>query len=223
MSPLQIYLGVEREVRKFKDNIQLNTADITYWLNKALNEFIDTRYENLDKNEESKQDLQSLITSATPTLSSSSSLYDGVIYYTCSKPSDLRYIINERATVVVNSVQKTTSVKPIQYDRLNFKLEDPFSEFRLSFGKAIPFRYEQNGSIFLVCTTEYTILAGSYNVTYIKNPTLFTISDVETTTEYSVMPAKTHKELISIAARMIIENESNPRYQTVAIEEQKTN
>ncbi len=221
MNPFQLYIGVSREVRKFKDDISLTTADITYWLNKALDEFVDTRYSVINSDEEARRDLDTLIQeSLNISPNGSSTIYDNTLGYDITKPAGLRYILSEQATITVSTVSKTTNVKPISLDRLNFKLEDPFSEHNLSFGKATPLRYEVDSEIILVVKSGYTV--DDYSVTYIETPARFVILDAEDTTEYALLPAKTHKELISIASRMILENESNPRYQTATIEEIKS-
>jgi len=221
MSPFQLYIGVSRETREFKSDIVLSTADITYWLNKALDELVDTRYAVIDSDEESKRDLDTLIQeSAALAAGTGAVIYDNTLGYTISKPTGLRYILSEKAGITVNSVTKTVNVRPISLDRLNFKLEDPFAEHNLSFGKAMPLRYEVDGDIILVGKDDYII--NTYTVTYIETPDRFVILDAEDQTEYSILPVKTHKELISIATRMILENESNPRYQTTTIEELKS-
>lgn len=221
MSPFQLYIGVSREAREFKSDISLSTADITYWLNKALDEFVDTRYSIIDSDEEARRDLDTIIQQSSALAAGVGAvIYDNTLGYTISKPTGLRYILSEKASITVASVLKTTNVKPISLDRLNFKLEDPFSEHNLSFGKATPLRYEIDGDIVLVGKDDYTI--NTYTVIYIETPDRFVILDAEDTTEYTIIPSKTHKELISIATRMILENESNPRYQTTTIEELKS-
>jgi len=41
MSPFQIYTAFEKEIRQYKPEAKVNTSDTTYWLNKAVNEYVD--------------------------------------------------------------------------------------------------------------------------------------------------------------------------------------
>jgi hypothetical protein len=171
MNPFQLYIGVSREVRKFKDDLDLTSADITYWLNKAVDNIIDSRLETLDKDDDTRHALNGLTAeSLNITPDSSSSIYDnhtGYTFLSTSLPSDVRNTLRELATIDISGVSKTVNVKPISQDKLNIKFEDPYSEHKLRLGRANPLLYKSDTNTVLVSTTDYTIT--DYSIFYIKN------------------------------------------------------
>lgn len=221
MSPFQIYIGIEREVRKYKDDLKLSSADITYYANKALNEFVDSRYHSFDSTEELKRDLGNLITTvvvASPTVTT----YNTITRLNAFAFADTytRFIVSERVTMTVGTVATTVPIKPITLDQLNEEIKDPYSPYKLRMGEARPLRYNAGTGVVLVGETAYALT--NYTCVRIINPTPFTIASASDTSEFTQIPTKAHTELITIAARQIIENESANRYQAYNIEEVKS-
>jgi hypothetical protein len=221
MSPFQIYIGIEREVRKYKEGLKLSSADITYFLNKALNEFVDTRANEFDSTEELKRALGNLVTSAT-VASSTVTNYDTNTRLNAFAFADTstRRIVSERVTMTIGTTATTVAVKPITLDQLNTEVKDPFSTYKVRLGECKPLRYDSGNGIVLVGQSTYSLT--NYICVKIINPTPFTIASASDVSEYTQLPVKTHTELITIAARQIIENESANRYQAYNIEEIKS-
>jgi len=221
MTYLQIYIGVEREVRKFNSDIKLSSSDISYWLNKAVNEFIDAKYHRFDISEEIKRDLDYLIRPFELTTPVVTSFNSNTNLYTFTFPDyTTRFILTEQATINVNGVLSVMPIKPITLDQLNVEVLSPFSPYKLHMGEAKPLRYDSDYKSVLVADSAYTI--PTYKGLRLINPTPFTVESASDTSDYIELPAKVHPELITITVRQILENESSPRYQTYNIEEVKS-
>jgi len=219
----QLYIGIDREVRKNKDDIELSSADVTYWLNKALIEFVDSKYKELETEEKIRKELWYLYdedsVSADPGTTTIAT--DAVGYDFDLSSTDIRYITSERATISYNSASKDVAVKVTTLDKLNEKIEDPFSEHKVHLSRMKPLKIDKANSVMLISDGNYSIT--TYKVRFVKNPDPFVILDAENTSAFTVLPEKTHNELITIAVRMILENETNPRYQSILNEENKLN
>jgi hypothetical protein len=222
MSPFQLYIGVEKEVRKFKSDLQLSTADITYFLNKALNEFVDYKYSLFDTSEEAKTDLKGLVeTVLIEDPSSITTLNNATLNSFNFTFTNVRFVLSERVQITLeNDITKIVGVKPTTIDNLNIELKNPYSPFRLHLNEAKPLRYYDASNAIIVGDYNYTV--DNYTCIMLTNPSPFTIDSAMDTTEYYVIPKKSHNELITIAVRQILENSSNQRYQTYNLEEQKS-
>jgi len=228
MKYFQLYIGVDKEVRKYIDNINITSADVTYWLNKALDEFINTRYRKYEQDEESREDLRYLYAESTltPEAGTESLMGTSVAYNFDLSALSYRFITNERATISFGGATKIVSVKPVTKDQFNIKINDPFSEHVLHLQNAIPLKLDREVSSGGTTTSISLISDGNYSITdyklmYIMNPTKFVILDAGNTSDYTDLSEKASKELITISTRMIIENLSNPRYNTISAEEMK--
>jgi hypothetical protein len=220
MNYKQIYIGVNREVKKYKEDYELSSADITYWLNKALISLINDKYKTYESNERIKRELYTLYDTATLTPSSTitfNSTTNGYVIDLSS--SNIMYTINERSTILYNSISYEVGVKDIKHDNLNDKLEDPYSEHKVHLNKMKPLKIDRDNEIVLITTSDYSIV--NYKIQFIKIPDLFVIANSISASSFGVLPEILHNELITYTVRMILENEKNPRYQTILNEENK--
>ena len=223
MNYKQLYIGVTREVHKYKNDYELTSADIAYWLTKAVNALIDEKYNSLDTIEKIKRELWYLYdeasvaaTPGTTTLSETAIGYDIDLSST-----DIRYITNERATISYSGSTRDVAVKAIQLDKLNEKIENPFSEHIVHLNRMKPLKIDKDNGVMLITDGNYSITY--YKVKFIKNPIAFTIANATSTVDYTELPESLHHELVTKAARMILENETDPRYQSIINEENKLN
>jgi len=162
--------------------------EIDYWINRAIENFVKTRYDGLNPKRESveetqkrKYDLQTLIksTSLEEVLTTPTEIFDFVEFYSnagfgvqvFNRPSDLLYIINDDVIIEVEGETKYAEVKPITQDRVAFELKNPYSEYRLHYNEANPLRVLVDNYIELFTDANYTI--HDYNLTYIKDPVRF--------------------------------------------------
>ena len=232
MKYFQLYTSVSREVA----NNKVTTADITYWFNRAIQEFVDNRYKGVDElgvsfeqDQDVSQDLKLLYkTFSTTTLTTSTDFANGYEYVL---PIDIRYITNEQCNIQFTSnsatVTVTTKVTPVTQDNINVKLEDPFSPHRLYLLEAKPLRlFKASGtttpSSVVVLVTDGNYIISKYNGRYLREPRYLVIQDAANTTDsYPDFAEKALKEIITICVRMILENTTSERYKTYNIEEEK--
>ena len=189
--------------------------EIDYWINRAIENFVKTRYDGLNVKRESFEetqkrtyDLSTLVTmskldtmeiDSVPELSDLSDFYStaGILSTIANKPQDLFLIVNEEALIYYidssgNDVRKHAYVKDTTLDRLSYELHNPYSEFRLHYGEAFPLRIERNNYIELISDGNYSI--DGYFITYIKVPRRFNSlntsniasGDIEPGVKYSV-------------------------------------
>lgn len=105
-------------------------------------------------------------------------------------------------------------VKLVQQDDLEKVLDDPFNKPTYT----RPVIYFENGNIICVSDSSFTI--DSFKVTYLKEP-----AQVDSQSVPQVqwdMPEHTHKEIVQLAADIIIENIESQRIQTIQAQLAKT-
>jgi hypothetical protein len=215
MSPFQIYTSFEKEIRQYKPDTKVNTTDTTYWLNKAINEYVDKKYKEGITSEENKRALESLIVSdVTSTINVSTSIANA---YEATLPVDLRYCLSDELEITMNGVTSRMPATDITYDKYTAKIFDPYSEHNSRYGEAYPLKLTGNGAVngkaIIVTDGKYTVT--NYRINgYIKNPTLFTVSSAATMTEYAQFNVNSQRDIIELAVKMYLENEANPRYRT---------
>lgn len=218
MTPFKLYTSFNREVRNLKEGTTVNTAEVTYWLNKALEEFVDKKYTDFEAAEDVIQDLKNLLLAGNEITTYAGSSTPPS--YTCTLASNVRYIVQEDVIINVEGTTSTRKITPITTDIFNIKVKDPFSQHNLHQGNAEPLRYFIGQQVLLVTDGNYSIT--NYKYRYIKNPTLFKIQDAISISTLQELPHKAYKEILAIAIRMFLENNSNARYNTYNLEEKKT-
>ena len=221
MNYSQLYIGVSREVNNYINDIELTSADITYWLNKAINEYVDEKAADFDKIEEVRQSLKGLIDSGSISAGATTSIDSDSNRTLYTLPdTNTKLLLNERVAVTYSSGVQSERVQPITLDQLNIKVEDPFSMHFNRMNTCTPLRYLAGTNVVLV--SDATLTLGDYSYIRLLNPTPLTISSAESTSAYTELPIKAHAEIITKAVRMIIENTDPQRYQMYLAEEQKT-
>jgi hypothetical protein len=218
MTPFKLYISFDREVRNRLEDVVVNTAEITYWLNKALEEFVDKKYVDYEVAEDVIQDLKGLYTyGVVTTLTSTTETPNS---YTGILGASVRYMLNERCLISYSGTSINVKVTPVTQDTINIKLKDPYSPHLYHQGNAEPLRLFASNKVYLTTDGSYTITQYSYK--YLKDPTQFKIQDALKTTTLTEFPHKAYKEVLAIAIRMFLENNSNARYNTYNLEEKKT-
>lgn len=221
MNYSQLYIGINREVKNYINDLELTSADITYWLNKAINEYVDEKAADLDKIEEIKQALKGLVDSGTISVGATTSIDSDSNRTVYALPdTNTRVFLSERVAVTYTSGVKSERVQPVTFDQLNIKIEDPYSMHFNRMDTCTPLRYLEDSDIILV--SDSTLTLGNYSYIRLLSPTPFTISNAENTSAYTELPDKAHSEIITRAVRMIVENTDPQRYQVYLAEEQKS-
>ena len=192
---------------------------IFYWINRAVDKFIKTRYSGINFKEESFEqtqkrinDLRTLVTEVTIATSSGASIkpnsYQATLpvnyFLTISEEADIQFTKNSVLTTVRQGVKQITS------DRYREEIDNPLGEHILHYYKAKPLRLYQGSIVLLISDGNYTV--PNYYLRYIKNPatvSLLVACD---------LAAESHYEIIKMAVGLFLENIMSPRYSTYSNE-----
>jgi len=173
--------------------------EIDFWINRAIENFVKTRYDGLNVKRESFEetqkrtyDLSTLVSTSDLAFRSVAEVPELDTFYNlvnvavqlADKPDDLLYIVNEEVALRIYTANgqyefKHTGVKDVTLDRLSYELHNPYSEFRLHYGEARPLRVLRNNYIELISDGHYVV--EKYFLTYIRNPRRFNSLTTEVT------------------------------------------
>ncbi len=191
------------------------TIEIFYWINKAIEKFIKTRYsgvnfkgESFEQTQKRIDDLRTLVKELTLTPTTTGSKPNSVVF---TLPNDYLFTVGEEVAIeyVKNNVTYTSreGITEITNDRYRQEIDNHFSEFRLYSNWARPLRLFYGSYVELVSDGQYNIT--NYYITYISKPTVVTLPSISCN-----LPDQTHSEIIKLAVSMFLENIKDPRYQT---------
>ena len=192
---------------------------IYYWIKRAVEKFIKTRYSGINFKEESFEqtqkrtnDLRTLITPVTISTSSASTIKPNADQATL--PADYFLTVDEEVNIqfTKNSIVTTVrqGVKQITSDRYREEVDNPLGEHILQYYKAKPLRLYQGSIVLLISDGNYTV--PTYYLRYIKNPA------VVSTVVACDLAAESHYEIVKLAVGMFLENTMNKRYSTYSNE-----
>ncbi len=121
-----------------------------------------------------------------------------------------RHAINEEAIVTHQEEEaKRVKVTPITHDRYNKIIDDPFNKP----DKYTVYRLDYDEDRFELIHHEDTVV-NEYILRYIKEPVLVSLEDEVS----SILSEHTHREIVSSAVVIALENVEQGRYQTSKIE-----
>jgi hypothetical protein len=202
--------------------------EIDYWLNKAIWEFVKTRYsgnnlkgESFEQTEKRIRDINSLIKDTTFTNVVTGGSTDKPNSYTVELSSiidfgdyPLLYILSggeEVEIVYTENGEEITKRQPVTQctiDTYDTHIADPYSEHVLYFGEAKPLRLFKGEKVELITDGNYSI--SKYFLRYLRQPATVSLSSDDDCD----LPKHTHLEIADIAVRMMIENIESNRLQT---------
>lgn len=187
------------------------TVDILYWLNTAQEQYTKLRYKELEKSEKRIEDLRNLIVRGTIVPTIDSYRTNGWI---ATYPNTIIFLI-EDSVVIRHTTSNTLSSQGITettHDRVQDDIINPFSEHVYHNGWARPLKLIESeigvSNVSLITDGTYTI--EQYNYRGLKYPINITL------TVNCELAGHTHAEIIKIAVKNYLENNSNPRLRTVA-------
>ena len=211
MTNLQMQTAFEIEAKFIDSRLKPLSSDTFYWINRAIEKFVKTRYsgnnpkqESFEQTQKRIDDLRTLIEEVT--IGTSAGTYKPNSYIALL-PTDYMYTVGEEVQISYNSTLIRTGVVEITVDRYSAEIDNPFSEFNMHYGKAKPLRMFYNTYIELISDGTYTI--PNFYLRYISIPQVVSL------TNNCNLPAPTHPEIIKLAVAMYIENTKDPRYQTI--------
>jgi hypothetical protein len=202
--------------------------EIDFWLNKAILQFVDSRYsgynnkkESVESNQRVTDDLVSLIKEVpAQILSQGSVLYDKpnsyVTLFQTWWPDYYKRLSEEVMISYTNSitntiVSKRQGITECTSDSYRAFIDNPYSEHRLYLGEAKPlrlFKGEQSNMVLeLITDGNYSITM--YFLKYLKIPSVVSI----TTPTNCDLPLHTHHRIVDLTVSMLLENIESNRYQ----------
>lgn len=191
---------------------------IFYWINKAVEKFVKTRYSGINTKQESFEqtqkrtnDLRTLVIEATLSTSTSTIKPNS---YQSNLPNDYLITVGEEVDIQFmknsNLVTIREGVKPTTSDQYREEIDNSLAEHILQYNEARPLRLYQGNIVLLISDGNYSI--PTYYLRYIKNPEIVSLTnDCDLATE-------THYEIVKSAVLMYLEHTVNNRYSTYSNE-----
>jgi len=216
---IEVKLGLDKTAALELPAFEPEEIDI--WLNNAIRRFVKTRYSGVNSKNQSFEetqkrtdDLRTLIDYLERTVvSASASEYPNGYRWDLptdggGDPIDYWFTLSEECNITVDTVETRVGITESTIDEYRQRIDDPFSEHKLHYGKAKPLRIFNNNSVELIGTDEYSVTG--YHLTYLKVPETVNIS---TGTDCD-LPEHTHDEVVKLAVNMMLENIGEPRFST---------
>jgi hypothetical protein len=214
MTSLEMQTAFEIEVGIIDSRLKPISSDIFYWINRAVEKFVKTRYtgnnpkkESFEQSQKRIDDLQALVKEIVlPTYTG----FNKPDSFTSILPSDYLYKVGEEVLIFIptgSTIGKRTGVTEITTDRYFREIENPFSEYKAHYGLAKPLRMFYGGYAEFI--TDGTYVIGNYFLRYISIPNTVSL------TNQCNLASPTHPEIIKIAVSMYIEKNKDSRYQTI--------
>lgn len=226
MTYIKILEAFELEINKLNDAVgKPATDDSLFWLNQAVAKFVKLRFNGdfahgtgYEQTEKRRMDLINLFKSEDYMYSSmkqdtTNPSYDSyVIVY----PTDFMYSLNEDVIISDNQGQHqmNTCIFECTRDSFMYRVNNSLTDFHYRFHRARPLRIRHDNGCELLTDKQYKIWR--YTLGYLRKPKEITLEnpfDEYTDFEDIVMP-----EIIKIAAQMYLENQKDPRYQSITNE-----
>lgn len=233
MRNIELLESFELEINKIDDNLtKPATRDSEYWLNKGLEKFWKTRYSGLnykqqafEQTEKRVNDLRTLI--ANKKYTGEDITVDNNVYKV-TIPDDYILLLGDTASILPkdsndcwakdsagNYIAKSSDTLEATIETIDRQLGNSLSEHKLKYCQARPLKLVQNNQILLFTDDNYKI--HQYNIVYLRTPKKI---DIHTAPyeKYTDLPDYTQSEIVKLAAKMYIENQANPRYNTYSNE-----
>ena len=226
MTYIKILEAFELEINKLNDAVgKPATDDSLFWLNQAVAKFVKLRFNGdfahgtgYEQTEKRRMDLINLFKSEDYTYSSmeqdtTNPSYDS---YAIVYPTDFMYSLNEDVIISDNQGQHqmNTCIFECTRDSFMYRVNNSLTDFHYRFHRARPLRIRHDNGCELLTDKQYKIWR--YTLGYLRKPKEITLEnpfDEYTDFEDIVMP-----EIIKIAAQMYLENQKDPRYQSITNE-----
>ena len=201
------------------------TNEVDYWLNRAIREFVKTRYsginpkrEGFEQSQKRIDDLRTLVREVTvPCTITDAIKPNGYVLtdgFGNAQFSTAAYWLSLGEEVSITPTGGTAirqGVTEITYDEYTYELDNPYSTYRLHYGKAKPLRLFYNNTIEFISDGTYAV--NNAYIRYIKSPVEVVYSTIDCD-----LPENTHDEIVSLSVRLALENIEQPRHQSYSQE-----
>jgi hypothetical protein len=197
------------------------SVEIDYWINRAIREFVKTRYsgvnykrEGFEQSQKRTDDLRTLVREVTIPCTITGAIKPNGYVITNGFSNALFTAAPYWLSLGEEVDITTTGASPIRQgvtevtaDEYRFEIDNPYSTYRLHYGNAKPLRLFYNDTIEFISDGGYTI--NNAYIRYIKSP----VTVVYSTTNCD-LPELTHDEIVIGAVKLALENIEQPRLQS---------
>lgn len=226
MRCIDLIAAFELEINKLDNALQKPvTDDSIYWLNQAVMKFVKERFNgnlphrtSYEQNEKRTRDLVNLLREDIYDFLDDYEPIQHKSYdeYEYDYPTDMMFVLNEDVVICDNDGENEmdTCVFECTADNFMYRVNNSLTDFHYRYHRARPLRVRTQTGFRLLTDTKYRIK--QYTLGYLKLPE--EITNENPTKEYQDFPDYIWMEIIKIAAQMYIENQAEPRYQTITNE-----
>jgi len=195
--------------------------EIDYLLNQAIRKFVKTRYsgvnykqEGFEQTQKRIDDLRTLVREVTVPCTETGIKPNGWVLTSPGLTHDnfvSTYWLSLGEEVLLTLADASTirqGVTEVTSDEYRFEIDNPYSSYKLHYGKAKPLRLFYNDTIEFISDGTYDVT--SAYIRYIKAPDTVVLSPLVN----SDLPEHTHDEIVALAVQMALENIEQPRLQS---------
>ena len=225
MRCIDLIAAFELEINKLDDALQKPvTDDSIYWLNQAMMKLVKERFNgnlphrtSYEQNEKRTRDLVNLLREKVYNSSDDEPIeHKSYDEYEYNYPSDMMFVLNEDVVISDNDGEHEmdTCVFECTADNFMYRINNSLTDFHYRYHRARPLRVRTQTGFRLLTDTNYKIK--QYTLGYLKVPEEITNENPDA--DYQDFPDYVWMEIIKIAAQMYIENQADPRYNTITNE-----
>ena len=225
MRAVDLIVSFELEINKLDETLTKPvTDDSLYWINQAVLRFVKRRFhtsaispEVYEQTEKRTRDLVNLFKEKDYYIADATikhkATYDSFEF---DYPSDMMFVLNEdvEITDLDGGHPLDTCVFECTADSFMYRITNSLTDFHYRKHRARPLRIRTNDGFRLLTDKNYKI--SNYTLGYLRVPTEITSEDPDK--EYTDFPNHIWPEITKMAAQMYIENQKDPRYQTISAE-----
>lgn len=222
MRGIDILASFELEINKLDNSLEKPvTDDSLYWINQAVVRFVKDRFNgnapkrtSYEQNEKRTRDLIKLLKEQKDFDVQTDKSHPSYDQYEYTYPSDMMFVLNEDVIISDNNGEHLmdTCVFECTADSFMYRVNNKLTDFHYRFHRARPLRVRTRDGFRLLTDKKYKI--NSYSLGYLKIPTEITNEDPFK--DYQDFEDYIWLEITKLAAQMYIENQSDPRYKTIA-------
>jgi len=213
MNPIELQNAFEMEMNRRDSNLTLSTDKVFYFINEAAEDIVKDRAVDMEDTQASLEDLRTLIdyveiTPIADTTKPNSYIAD------LTNATRYFYTLDEEVDITYDTTTKRQGITEVTSDTYRTNLDDPYSEHNLKYGEAKPLRLNGSNNVLLISDGNYTVDA--YYLRYLKLPNKVDLDAyVALPTDGLLdLPDHMHGDVIKVAVRMAIENQTDVRYQS---------
>ncbi len=211
MTVRELQGAFQLEINNYDQPGILTSDTIFYWLNKALQQYVEMKYSNDKESFEQTQKitdvLKNLVTrSSIITVDTATPWGPGAV---ADLPIDYMHLLNDRVEITFTNplgdqVTQYENITESDRNTINKQLADPYSPHRLHYEHAKPLRLMDvdGDKVWLVTDTNYKVSA--YELEYLRIPTVLELDPTDVDKDFTDLPDYVHQDFVTLAAMLYL-------------------